>query len=61
MAGQISGLIKDIKPVQEIIKDIVEEYNSAFKKQILFYKLEPKIIYKYAESENLLNKNFYKE
>ncbi len=32
MAGQIAGLIKDIKPVKEIIEDILEEFQRAIKK-----------------------------
>ena len=31
MAGQISGLIKDIKPVKDIIEDIVKEANEVLK------------------------------
>jgi enoyl-[acyl-carrier protein] reductase II len=32
MSGQIAGLIKDIKPVQQVIEDIIREFKETVKK-----------------------------
>ena len=32
MSGQIAGLVKDIKPVQQVIEDIIEEFEETIRK-----------------------------